>query len=90
MAIEDGDEVAFLDSGAVGDEFGEGHGAALAPDLGDEDFGGVDGLDDAGDADFAFGTGAPDAESAAWVTGGVGREQEARSEQEDRGELAHR
>ena len=54
-AVEDGDEVAFLDFGAVGDEFGEGHGAALAPDLGDEDFGGMDGFDDAGDADFAFG-----------------------------------
>ena len=54
-AIEDGYEVAFLDSGAVVDEFGEGHGAALAPDLGDEDFGGVHGFEDTGDADFAFG-----------------------------------
>ena len=55
-AIEDGDEVALVDFGAIGDEFGEGHGTALAPDLGDEDFGGVDGFDGAGDADFAFGS----------------------------------
>ena len=38
-AIEDSDKVAFLDLGAVGDEFGECHGAALAPDLGNEDLG---------------------------------------------------
>jgi hypothetical protein len=56
-AVEDGDEVAILDFGAIGDEFGEGHGAALAPDLRDEDLGGADGFDDAGDADFAFGAG---------------------------------
>ena len=55
-AIEDGDEIALLDPGAVGDEFGEGHAAALTEDLGDENFGGVDGFDGAGDADFAFGT----------------------------------
>ena len=55
-AIEDGDEVALVDFGAVGDEFGESHGTALAPDLGDEDFGGTDGFDGAGDADFAFGS----------------------------------
>jgi len=54
-AIEDGDEVAFLYFGAVGDEFGEGHAAALTPDLGDEDFGGADGFEGAGDADFSFG-----------------------------------
>ena len=54
-AVEDGDEVAFLDLGAVGDELGEGHAAALAPDLRDEDFGGADGFDDAGDADLALG-----------------------------------
>ena len=54
-AIEDSDDVAFLDLGAVGDEFGEGHGAALTEDLGDKDFGGADGGDDAGDADLAFG-----------------------------------
>ena len=55
-AIEDRDEVAFFDFGSIGNEFGEGHGSALAEDLGDEDFGGVDGFDGAGDADFAFGT----------------------------------
>ena len=54
-AIEDRDEVAFLDFGAIGNQFGEGHGSALAEDLGDEDFGGVDGFDDSGDADFALG-----------------------------------
>jgi hypothetical protein len=53
-AIEDGDDVAQADFGSVGDEFGEGHGAALTPDLGDEDFGGADGFDGAGDADLAF------------------------------------
>ena len=53
-AIEDGDEVALADFGSVGDQFGEGHGAALTPDLGDEDFGGADGFDGAGDADLAF------------------------------------
>lgn len=55
-AIEDGDEVALLDFGAIGDEFGESHWAALAPDLRDEDFGGADGFDRAGDADFTFGS----------------------------------
>ena len=74
-AIEDGDEVAFLDSGAVGDELGERHGAALAPDLGDEDFGGMDGFDGAGDADFALDASPEGLGAAAWVTGGVGREQ---------------
>jgi hypothetical protein len=53
-AIEDSHEVAQADFGPVGDEFGEGHGAALTPDLGNEDFGGVDGFDGAGDADLAF------------------------------------
>jgi hypothetical protein len=53
-AIENSDEVALADFGSVGDEFGEGHGAALTPDLGDEDFGGADGFDGAGDADLAF------------------------------------
>ena len=56
-AVEDGDEVAFLDAGAVGDQLGQGHGAALAENLRDEDFGGVDGFDNSGDADFAFGAG---------------------------------
>src|SRR6185369_2167834 len=42
-AIKDRDEVALFDLGPIGNEFGEGHGAALAEDLGDEDFGGVDG-----------------------------------------------
>ena len=65
VAVEDGDEVALLDSGSVGDELGEGHGAALAQDLGDEDFGGVDGLDNSGDADFALGAGRSSAEAAA-------------------------
>jgi hypothetical protein len=55
-AIEDGDEVALVDFGAIGDEFSEGHWATLAPDLGDEDFGGTDGFDDTGDADFTFGS----------------------------------
>ncbi len=45
-AIEDGDEVAFLDLGPIGDELGESHGTALAPDLRDEDFGGMDGFDE--------------------------------------------
>ena len=52
--VEDGDEVARIHFGPVGDELGEGHGAALAKDLGDEDLGRVDGFHDAGDADFAF------------------------------------
>ena len=40
---------------AIWNQLGKGHGAALAPDLGDEDFGGVDGFEDAGDTDFALG-----------------------------------
>jgi hypothetical protein len=52
--IEDGDEVAGLDGGSVGDQFGEGHGTTLSVNLRDEDFGGVDGFDDTGDADLAF------------------------------------
>jgi hypothetical protein len=55
-AIKDRDEVAFLDFGSIGNEFGEGHRSALAEDLGNEDFGGVDGFDSAGDANFALGT----------------------------------
>src|SRR6185369_11414722 len=55
-AIKDRDEVAFLDFGSIGNEFGERHRSALAEDLGDEDFGGADGFDGAGDADFALGT----------------------------------
>src|ERR1035437_6265582 len=54
-AVEDGDEVAYLYLGAVGDELGEGHPAPLTEDFGDEDFGGADGFEGAGDADFAFG-----------------------------------
>jgi hypothetical protein len=54
-AVEDGDEIALADFGSVGDELGEGHGAALTPDLGDEDFGGADGFDCPGDADLPFG-----------------------------------
>jgi hypothetical protein len=46
----------LIDFRAVGDEFGKSHGTALAPDLGDEDFGGADGFDGAGDADFTFGS----------------------------------
>jgi hypothetical protein len=53
-AIEDGDEVALANFRSLGDEFGEGHGAALTPDLGDEDFGGADGFDGAGEADLAL------------------------------------
>ena len=53
--IEQGDEVTFFDAGAVRDEFGEGHGAALAVNLRDEDFRGMDGFEDAGDADFVVG-----------------------------------
>jgi len=52
--VEDGDEVAGVHFGPIGDELREGHGAALAEDLGDEDLGRMDGFDDAGDADFAF------------------------------------
>ena len=52
--VEDGDEVARVYFGPVGDELREGHGAALAEDLGHENLGGVHGFDDAGDADFAF------------------------------------
>ena len=36
--IENGDQISFLDSGAVGDQFGKSHGTALTPDLWYEDF----------------------------------------------------
>jgi hypothetical protein len=51
--VEGGDQITFLDAGAVGDELGECHPIVLAVDLGDQNFGGVDGLDGAGDAHFA-------------------------------------
>jgi hypothetical protein len=55
-AIEDGDEVAFLDFGSIGNQFGKSHGSPLAENLGDKNFGGADSFDSAGDADFAFAT----------------------------------
>jgi len=71
-AIEDSDEIAFLDTGPVGDEFGEGHGAALSPYLRHQNFGGVNGLNQAGDTDFAS-----DALTFGW--NGVGRVGDRRS-----------
>jgi hypothetical protein len=52
--VEDGDEIARIYFGPVRNELREGHGAALAEDLGDEDLGRMDGLHDAGHTDFAF------------------------------------
>src|SRR5260370_42192075 len=63
-AIEDGDKIAFLDTGPVGDELSKCHRAALAPDLRHEDFGGMERLESAGEPDFALATGC--------VRGGIG------------------
>jgi hypothetical protein len=81
MASWHGDEIALLDLGAVGDEFGKSHAATLTPDFGDEDFGGVDGFDEASDADFAFGAGGirwcgMSDRQGGWGAGGENQEQD--------------
>ncbi len=52
--IERGDDVAFFDGRAIGNQMGQGHAAVVSIDLRDEDFGRVHSLDASGDPDLAF------------------------------------
>ena len=90
--VEGGDQVALFDFGPVADQVSESEGSARSEDLGDENFGGVDGFDDAGEADFAVRAGGFAHDRRRGGFGNGRRGSRARRQEQDRyesGKLAH-